>query len=109
MSRTDQIAGEGKWVISLKDVAIGDEITYYDYQIAAKVKAQVVGFPGPSAENLILYRNIHDNNIGVINLFNTVVYKLEEESLVSEEGCCCGAKFTSNPAHHLSYCPQKAL
>ncbi len=89
------------WVVSKNNVEVGDTIIYDCDATEEEVKAIVVGFS--TSDQYIHCKRLKSKIVEVINIYNTIVYKIES---VKKE-CTCGAKFTSNPSFHLNYCDEK--
>ena len=95
------------WVLGQDNLSPGDVVAFFCEVELKEVHAEVIGFPSKELRQYISCRrldgNIPSNTSEVVNFYNTIVYKLRSGKKTPKE-CTCGAKYTSNPKHHLSYC-----
>ncbi|KKP53294.1 MAG: hypothetical protein UR43_C0005G0003 [candidate division TM6 bacterium GW2011_GWF2_33_332] len=85
-------------VISKKQLKEGDTILISTYNKIMETK--VISL----LNNICGYENyIIVDNDSYLDLSNTLVIKVNKE-IKEKNRCSCGAKYTSNPNYHLSYC-----
>ena len=101
------------WVMDKEMLNVGDFIAYYDDETENEVVSTYIGAPSLHFPQYISCKRVTSNLTEVINIFNTVVYKVDPIDAIFKESvevkqkrdlCSCGAKHTSNPSFHLSYC-----
>jgi hypothetical protein len=100
------------WVLSQDHVQIGDTVAFYDEQLQQEIKAKILGFPSSDLKQYLTCKRPGANYSEVINIYDVIVYRLNEEFIDTDyrgtksrfPECTCGAKHTSNPKFHLSYC-----
>ena len=86
-----------QWILSPSNVKIGDTVAFEEYE--KEIHGIVVAFPGDHSKLTI--KRCDTGERQVINFYNTITYLI----ISKKNGpCTCGAKHTSNPDHHLSYC-----
>ena len=87
------------WILNQSQVRVGEKVAWDEQGF--EVRGIVVLLP-ESAHNLRVRRE--DNGFLVtLNFYTTVTYIVARECVKRVE-CSCGAKHTSNPKYHLSYC-----
>ena len=88
------------WVVSRSVLKNGDRIVFYDYDRNMEVTAEVILTVEHKKPEEITIRRIGTYASEVLNIYNTITYLLNR----SLKACSCGAKHTSCPTYHLSYC-----
>lgn len=91
------------WVLGQDNVSPGDIIAFFCEELQSEVQAEVLGFPSKDLKQYISCRRLDSHYSEVVNFYTTIVYKVKSINTLFEE-CTCGAKHTSNPRFHLSYC-----
>lgn len=101
------------WVLSQDNLKIGDSIAFFDENAQQEVIATVLGFPSTDLKQYLSCKRAGAPFTEVINFYDNVVYRVDKPANQVElkydvkiGECSCGAKFTSNPKYHLSYCDQ---
>ncbi|MBF0298843.1 MAG: hypothetical protein HQK51_08990 [Oligoflexia bacterium] len=90
------------WVLSQDCIGSGDVIAFFCDEEKKEVHAEVIGFPSGEYKQYLSCKRIGSNYTEVINFYSTIVYKVKNAEI--NKACTCGAKYTSNPKFHLSYC-----
>ena len=90
------------WVISRDDLAIGDRVVWFDLDSESGVFGYVVGMTHHHDNKILVCRDSSEIT-ELVDFMDTIVFKYGKLSGRSRK-CSCGAKHTSNPKFHLSYC-----
>lgn len=95
-----------QWITDRENLVIGDTVAYYSEEEQKEVISEVISFPSQTFTQYISCRRVNDETTEVVNIYNTIVYKVaaQSRSVSSTRECSCGARFTSNPNYHLNYC-----
>ncbi|MBF0314392.1 MAG: hypothetical protein HQK50_00125 [Oligoflexia bacterium] len=91
------------WVLSKECVIKGDVVAFFCEEEKQEVHAEVLGFPSEEHRQYVSCRRLGTEYTEVINFYSTIVYKIKD-AVTASRACTCGARHTSNPRFHLSYC-----
>jgi hypothetical protein len=90
------------WVLAQDNVKPGDWVAFYCDRGQQEIQAQVLELPSLDRRQFLTCKIFPEGRIEDINFYSTVVYKIKRDQIPIL--CTCGARFTSNPQHHLAYC-----
>ena len=87
------------------EVEIGDQVVYIEPKNDEEVVSYVVDFIDGEDYKIIAQKepNLWYCAKQIVDLIECSVFKLRKDVDPVRE-CSCGAKYTSNPKYHLSYC-----
>lgn len=87
------------WILSSEHLAEGEWVAYED-EYGNEIKAEYMGKLDDSNEIIVVLPEGREV-VDMLSIYDTIVYRIGK---VSNKKCSCGARYTSNPKHHLSYC-----
>jgi hypothetical protein len=94
----------GKWVLGYDHAKVGDTIAWWCEYEKREMQAVVIAHSFTDSNTLIC--SDVDGAVHRINFYEKVTYKIGSINTQKSNGCTCGARHTSNPKYHSSWCDE---
>lgn len=93
-----------QWIIEKESLKVGDRVVFFSHTEQAEMTGRITeefDVAGIDNRNYLFIETAND--LMAINFYTNIVYKLIDSFDIVPK-CSCGAKYTSSPKYHLSYC-----